>query len=357
MLDKVPIIGKILSRKIKDEEKLEFAQSLKVLIESGVSLHQAFAALIEQSRPGAYRKFLIQAKKRIEGGSSLSAIFEESKKFDPVFVNFIKVGEESGNLSECLTYLAQWLDSQISLKREISSVTLYPKILIVFALVVAFGLSFFVLPRIVEVMKTLEVKPFITTRILIALSDFLRSYGVHLIIGIIFLVFLWIISSKIPFVKRRIDALLLRLPIVGSFSKDYQLTLICQIAYTLFRSGVPSSQIFRIISESSSNFSYSKSMKEITERVLKGTPPSKAMKSFPRLYPPLFVSLISLGETTGTLEKSFFYLGRYFQERLLRRARLLPTVLEPILLIIIGLFIAFVASAIILPIYEVTRGL
>jgi len=344
-------------KKIKDEEKLEFARNLKLLIDSGITINQGLATLIEQTRPGPLRNFLIEAKRRVEAGSSLSSILKESKQFDPIFVNFIKAGEESGRLSECLNYLSQWLDNHITLRKEISSVTFYPKVLIIFATIVALGLSFFVLPKIATILKGLHVKPFVTTRILIAISDILKVYGIHLVLGIVILIFLFLILMRIPATKKIIDILAIKLPVIGVFVRDYQLALISQVAFTLYRSGIPSGKIFQLTAKACSNFCYLQSMEKIADSVIKGTPPSKAMKKFSHLFPPLFISVIALGEETGTLERSFSYLGNFFQERLLRRTRLLPTIIEPILLIIIGLAIAFIASAIILPIYEVTRGI
>jgi len=356
-LKKFAGLGNIQFGGIKDEQKLDFAQDLKLLINSGVPIQEGLSTVLDQARPGPYRNFLLQARERVEKGSSLFSVCKESRYFDPVFVNFIKVGEETGNLSHALNFLFEWLDNRQTLKKEISAVTLYPKILIVFAVLIGLGLSIFVLPNVVRIIEDLNVEPFITTRILLAVSRFMTEFWFYVILGIFLLVVFLKISPRIPLVKKAIDGLLINLPFVGSLFRDYQLAVISQIGFTLYRSGVPASQIFRIITEASSNFYYKRSMSKITESVEKGTNPSKAMALFPNLYPGTFVNVIGVGEKAGTLEESFSYLATFFQNRLFRRTRLLPTVIEPTLLILIGLFIAFVASAIILPIYEVTKGI
>jgi len=343
--------------KIKDEDKLNFAQGLKLLINSGIPIQEALQTLVIQTGPGAYRDFLVWAQERVEGGSSLYSICKGNKNFDPVFLNFIKVGEETGNLSQSLDFLFEWLDNRQKLKKEISSVTLYPKILVVFAIIVGVGLTIFILPGIVGVIEGLNVEPFIATRILLAISSFAKEYGVYLVVGLAVLGVLFFFSLRIPLVKRIIDLLAVRLPVIGPLTRDYQLTVVSQVGFTLYSSGIPASQIFRIITEASSNYYYRQSMAQITESIEKGTSPSRAMRAFPHLYPASFVSVIGVGEKTGTLDNSFSYLAQFCQARLFRKTRLLPTIIEPALLLVIGLAIAFIALAIIVPIYDITRGI
>ena len=139
--------------KIKDEQKLEFVQDLRLLINSGMPIQEGLLTLINQAKPGTYRDFLIQAKSRVEKGSSLYSVCKESGRFDHVFVNFIKIGEETGNLPESLNFLFEWLDNRLTLRREIGAVTLYPKILVIFAFMVGAGLTIFILPGIVSVIE------------------------------------------------------------------------------------------------------------------------------------------------------------------------------------------------------------
>ena len=343
--------------KIKDEQQLDFVQDLRLLINSGMPIQEGLQTLINQAKPGVYRDFLIKAKSKVEKGSSLYSVCKESRYFDHIFVNFIKIGEETGNLPEALNFLFEWLDNRLTLKREISAVTLYPKMLIVFAIIVGLGLSIYVLPSVVNTIDGLGVDPVITTTILMAISSFMTNHWPYVIAGIIILFLVFKFSAKFPPIKKAIDALAIRLPVVGSFFRDYQLTVISQVAFTLYRSGIPVSQIFRIIAEASSNFYYRESMLKTTESVEKGTSPSKAIAEFPHLYPSTFINIIAVGEKAGTLENSFSYLAGFFQKRIARKTRLLPTIIEPFVLIIIGLVIAFVASAIILPIYKVTEGI
>jgi len=320
-------------------------------------IQEGLLTLINQAKPGIYRDFLIQAKSRVEKGSSLYSICKESGHFDHVFVNFIKIGEETGNLPEALNFLFEWLDNRLTLRREIGAVTLYPKILIVFAIIVGLGLSIFILPGITGVIEGLGVEPLITTKILMAISAFMQNNWLYVIVGVVLFWLLLMFSAKMPPVKRIVDGLTIRLPVVGSFFRDYQITVISQVAFTLYRSGIPVSQIFRIIAEASSNFYYRASMLKTAESVEKGTPPSKAMEAFSHLYPSTFINIIAVGEKAGTLENSFSYLSKFFQDRITRKTRLLPTIIEPVVLIMIGLVIALVATAIILPVYQATQGI
>jgi len=344
-------------KRVKDEEKLELAKSLTILIESGIPINEGIGIIIKQTKPGAYRNFLIDARQKIEMGNSLYQIFQKSGMFDQIFINFIKAGENSGTLTQNLKFLSEWLEKSIILKKEIRSATLYPKIILTFGLILGLGLSIFILPQVADVLRGLNVELPITTRILLQVAAFMREYGIFLVIGIIIFIFLFKLSSRIKPAKKIIDFLFIKAPVIGPIFRDYQLTLISQLAATLFKSGIPINHILEIISDAMPNYYYQKSIFEAKRRMEKGTNFSEIIGGFPYLYPPIFISVISIGEKTGTFEGSFSYLSDFFLSKVLRKTKLLPMIIEPVLLIIVGIFVAFIASAIILPIYEITRGI
>ncbi len=342
---------------ITAQEKVDFVKNLSLLVRSGKPINESFELLSGQARSSAMIKTLKIAKEKIERGTSISQVFEDSPYFGKVFTSFIRAGEESGTLDENLRHLADWLERDATLKKEINSATLYPKIIVVFAVVLGGALSFFVLPQLVPIFGTLGVNLPLSTRILLYVSNLMRDSGLYLMIGFIGFIIGIFFLFKIRVVKRAWHIFTLKIPVLGIITKEYQLTIIAQLITTLFRSGLTINNSLEIIENSVTNIKYQEALGKVKERILRGTGFSETMNEFPDLFPSVFVSVVATGEQTGSYSESFQYLADFFASRVTERTKKLPTVLEPMLLIVIGVFVAFIASAIIMPIYEVTKGL
>ncbi len=346
-----------LLEKVGTQEKVDLVKNLSLLIKSGKPINESFALLTKQARNPVLAKTLQGAKEKIEKGTSLHKVFDESPHFGKVFVSFIRAGEESGTLEENLGFLGDWLERDNELKKEISSATLYPKIIISFAVILGGALSVFVLPQLLPIFSTLDVELPLMTRVLLFVSEIMQSHGLLVIGGVAALIGGFYGLLRIKSVKRIFDILKLKFPVFGSISKDYQLTIIAQLITTLFRSGLTINKSLDIIAESVTNIRYKESLNDIRARVAKGTGFSETMEKYPDLYPQVFISVVATGEETGSYGDSFSYLASFFAGRVTEKTKKLPNVLEPMLLIGIGVFVAFIASAIIMPIYEVTQGL
>ncbi len=343
--------------KIKIQEKVDLVRNLSLLIKSGSPINDSFGLLAKQSRNPALKSLLIRAQEKTEQGTPIHQIFEESSEFDNVFVSFIRAGEESGTLDENLVYLGDWLERQNNLKKEMSSATLYPKIIVTFAIILGGGLSIFVLPQLTGIFEGLDVEMPLTTIILLWFTNVMENYGLYImgLLAVIAASFYFLV--KIESVKKIIDKLMLQIPVFGSLNQEYQLTIISQLAAILFQSGLPVRQTLSIVSESVTNSQYSESLNVVTERVGKGTKLSEAVEEQPHLYPEVFISVVATGESSGSLGEALTYLSNFFGDKVTERTKKLPVVIEPILLIFIGLFVAFLASAIIMPVYQITTGI
>ena len=242
-----------LFEKIKIQEKVDFVRNLSLLMKSGSPINLSFDLLSNQSRNPYLKKVLLEGKEKTEKGTPIYQIFEEDKNFDNIFVSFIRAGEETGTLSENLNFLGDWLERQSTLKREMNSATLYPKIIIIFAIVLGTGLSVFILPNLVKVFEGLSVELPLPTRILLSFSSLMENYGIYLILLIIAFFFFFYFLTKIRKIKNIIDKLMLKIPIFGSLNKEYQLTIVSRLSAILFRSGITVKQILSIVSESVTN--------------------------------------------------------------------------------------------------------
>ena len=345
-----------LFKKISTGEKKDFVKTLSLLVKSGTPINESFRVLSERARSPVLKKVLEKARERTEKGTPIYEVFEDNPNFEKVFSSFIRAGEESGTLEDNLKNLVKWLERKQKLETELSSATLYPKIVLAFAIFLGGGLTLFVLPRLVPIFTALDVQLPLPSRILLASATFIQNYGLYLVLGIIiFLIFIYLIS-RIEKVKEKVDDLVLKVPVLGDFIRDYQLTIISQLFYTLLQSGLMITKIIDIVADSTTNRIYRKSLQYMKGRIIRGDPLSLAINNFPKLYPSIYVSMITTGEESGTFVESFGYLADFFSTSVSEKTKKMPVILEPVILIFIGLIVAFVASAVILPIYQITQG-
>ncbi len=298
-----------LFQKITTEEKTNFVKTLILLIKSGMPMDSSFRSLIEQTRNPALKKTFQEVLERIEKGTPIHQIFEENPYFGKVFSSFIKTGEETGSLEDALKYLAEWLERKTTLEREVSAATLYPKVVLCFAFLVGGGIFYFIFPKLLPIFEGLDVKLPLQTRMLLSLANFFETHGLIFLIGIVLFSFLLKFLFKLEKTKILFDKLILRIPFLKDFIKSYQLTVLSQLIYLLFKSGVTITKTLDIARDSLSSHSYKESIKTLKEKVLMGEPLSEGIKRYPHLYPEIYVQVLATAEQTGAFEESFSYLG------------------------------------------------
>jgi type IV pilus assembly protein PilC len=344
-------------QKINIKERVNFAKGFAVMIRGSVSINESLSILASQTKSRAFKKFLLQAKDRVEKGTSLSEVFAgREKQLGGVFVNFVKAGEASGSLERNLDVVADWMDRDYDLKREVKSATLYPKFILVAAFALSAGLTVFVLPRLIPMFTQLDVELPLPTIILMAMSSFVQNHTMLLML-IIFgvIAFFWFLN-QIRSVRKILHTLYLRSPFFAAMVREYQLALIAHLLATLFESGTTLNESLKITQQSTENLCYEAALFKIRQRIQKGTSLSEALAGYPALFPDVFRNLVLVGEKTGSLHESFTYLAEFYTKEVKSKAKRLPVIIEPVLLIAIGVIVLFVAAAIITPIYELTSG-
>lgn len=342
---------------ITTEEKLDFVNTFSLLLKSGTPLDLIFKELIDQTSNPLLKRTLKEGSVRIKRGTPIYQIFADNPYFGKAFAGFIRVGEESGNLEEALKYLSEWLKRKSQLEREIASATLYPKIVFIFAILIGGSIFYFVFPKLLPVFEGLNVKLPLQTRMLLFLANFFKEKGILVLIILILFLVLIKFLLKIEKVKKHLDKIILRIPIVGNFVKSYQLAILSQLIYLLYKSGITITRTLDLTSEAISYYPYKESIRLLKEKVLAGEPLSEGLKRFPSLYPKIYIRTLITAEQTGSFEEAFSYLGDFFAFDILNKTKKLPAILEPTILLIIGLFVALVVSGIVMPIYQITKGL
>jgi len=340
------------------KEKMLFAEHLSLLIKGGTTLNEALEILKEESKSRAFKKALENISKRILEGESLNkSLARYPKIFNKFFQNVVKVGEESGTLEENLKYLSVCLKNQHSLKKKLLGALMYPVIVITLALVIVLATTLFVLPRLFSLFSVLEVQLPLSTKILLGTGGFLQKYWIFLIVIFIFLFLIYKIFNYIKITRFYLHRIIFFMPFFGTTNKNSNLAEFSRIFFTLLKSGVPILEALDICNETITNEVYKKYLKLVRAGVERGEKLNQSFKAFPRVFPSIFSQMILVGEKSGTLEESMSYLAEFYEEEADSALKNFSVILEPILLILVGLFVAFIALSIITPIYQFTSNL
>ena len=340
------------------EDQVEFAKNLSVLLRGGVSIDEAILSLANQARSKGLRTTLTEISSHLAKGVSLfTAMSNSHSRFGTVVTSLVRAGELSGSLPENLDFLADWLSRDSNLRKEISSVTLYPKLVVGATVFLGGGLAIFILPKLVPMFLSLHVKlPWITQFILDA-SVFLQLNWIMVIVGLVLVFVIFQVLMHTKAVKMIIDRTSIHVFFAGDMIRDYQLALFSQLMATLLKSGLTVDESLEIAFVGTGNLYYKKALTDMRTRLMNGVSVTETVKMYPSLYPPNFVNLLSVGENSGSMQESFANLADYYTKEINIKTKRLPVVIEPVLLVIIGVAVATLALAIILPIYKLTGSL
>ncbi len=341
-------------------DKVLFVKHLSTMIKSGVTLHEALEVIAEQSAAKKFGKIIKEILIKVKAGQSLGgSLARYPRIFDPLFTNIIKIGEASGTLEENLEYLAGELEARLELRRTIQAASFYPAIILFATFGLGLVLSYFVLPKISRLFNSLNFELPVTTKILLWAADIMDNYGGLIILGVIgiFIGLRILIAQK--FAKPIWHRLLLGLPIIGDLIINYNLVMITRTLAILLKSGLTIDRGIEIMIDITNNYIYRQKLKLALPEVRKGkrfcdvlaaTDQSKRRP----LFSLLLVRMIGVGERSGRLDDSLNYLANYYEKEVANAAKNMTTVLEPVLLLAVGLIVGFVAVSVISPIYQVT---
>ena len=347
----------IVLNKVSLAEKTLFAKHLSIMLKAGVTLSEAIKILRDQSN-GRLKEVLSKVLSSVISGQSLAnSLARHPKIFKGLFVNVVRTGESSGTLEESLTNISQQLKKQERLEKKVKAAMLYPAIVTFVAIVVGGLMAYFVLPKITPLLKKLTSELPVSTRFLIWFSDLMQDYGLFIFLGLglLSMIFAWLNSQK--FTKPYTHWILLKTPILKRVTRGSDLSRFCYSLNSLLKSGISIDEALKITKETLNNYYYQKSLIHVIRRVNKGNQITDGLLDFKDLYPKILTSMLMVGEKSGRLEEVLFYLSEFYEDEVDDSVKSLTAVIEPILLIVIGLFVAFLALAIITPIYEITGGI
>ncbi len=278
--------------------------------------------------------------------------------FGAFAVNIIRVGEASGTLHENLEYLADELKRHETLKKKVMGALIYPAVIVMATLGITIMLTVFIFPKIVPIFASVKATLPWSTRALMAMSDFLSTYGFWVLgIGIAIPIVIMVLARHIRAVHLFIDHGFLRTPILGKVSQYYNLANISRTLALLLKSDVRIVQAIDLVAAATKNTVYKNELLAARERIIKGQNISAQFRLQPRLFPPLFAQMVTVGESTGNLSGTLAYLSTMYEEEINDLTKNLTTLLEPILMVVMGVIVGFIAISIVTPIYSITQNL
>jgi type II secretory pathway component PulF len=337
--------------------KAIFAKHLSVMLKAGLNIVEAIE-ITEEQASGKFRKILRGILSSLNAGQSLAESFKRYPKvFSNMFINIVGAGEMSGNLEENLTNIAEQLEKERQLKEKIKGAMLYPSVVLIAALILGIAMSFLVLPKIIPLFEGLKVDLPFTTRALIWFSRIIKERANILFPSSIagFFLFIWAIRAK--FSQPLTHQILLKTPIINKITRQSNLARFCRSLGTLLKSGLNIEEAFDISRTTLDNYYFRKSLEEISNSLGKGVKLSSQLSKYEQYFPKLATRMISVGEETGKLEESLLFLADFYELETDNTTKSLSTAIEPILLIFIGLIVAFLALSIITPIYQITGNI
>ncbi|MBI5400650.1 MAG: type II secretion system F family protein [Candidatus Yonathbacteria bacterium] len=352
----VDAINVWLSR-IKMQELIVFAHNLSAMMKAGLSLSRGLDILERQTKSLAFKETLKTLLDEISRGSTLSAgMAKFPKVFSPVFVSMVRAGEESGGLSDALMVVGDQLEKSYLLRKKIKGAMIYPSIVIATLLIIATLMFIYVVPTLASTFKEMHTELPASTTFIIGLSDFLSN---HLFAGFVILAGLitgFVMLIRTTRGRRAFEFTLFRLPVVGGLVRQSNAAQTTRTLSSLLSSGVDMLEAIAITRDVLQNSYYKELLTLAGERVQKGIPLSSVFAETD-IYPILVGDMVEVGEETGKLSDMLLNVALFYENEVDDATKNMSTIIEPLLMVVIGASVGFFAVSMISPMYSVMSNI
>lgn len=352
----VKIFDRFISVPLK--EKMVFTRNLAVMVSSGLTVSKAISNLALQTQNKTFQKILREVYDEVQGGKTLSeGLAKYPKVFNELFTSMVYVGEVSGNLEEVLDILALQLEKENDIVSKVKGAMTYPLVIVVAMIGIGILMLTYILPKITGVFKDMGVTLPASTRFIMSVSDFLVGHAVASTL----LFFGGIIAIKMfastAVGKRFFDWLFLRLPIVGGILIKVNCARFSRIYSSLLKSGVSVVDSLNIVKKTLANSYYKEALDAAISEIQKGTDLSVVILRYPRLFPILVPQIIQVGEETGKTEMVLRRLAEFYEGEVDQITKNMSSIIEPVLMLMIGGGVGFFAVAMLTPMYSVLENI
>jgi len=367
ILIKAELVGQATERKfsfslpffkIPLKEKMFFTRNLQVMVSAGFSLPKAIRVLALQVKNNKFKKILLHIGEEIIKGRSFSeSLAEYPDVFSEFFQNMIKIGEEGGTLEKSLKNITLHLEKENSLRSRVTGAMIYPAVIIVAMIGVGILMLVKLVPQLAKTFEDLKIELPLTTRVIIFLGDFMLKnwYFVVIFFIVLFFLFQWISKTKEG--KKIIDKTLLNTPLISPLVRETNSAYAIRSLSSLISAGISLPRSLEIAARALGNTYYKESLMTAAQKVRKGERLSDILNNYKDIYPVTVVQMIKVGEETGATSRVLAQLADFYDEEVSNITKNLTSIIEPILMIIIGAAVGFFAISVFQPIYSMLGSL
>lgn len=342
---------------VKDEELVIFFRQLAIMIGAKVPIISALTSIKEDIDNQYFARIITDLINEIQDGSSFSDALEEyADIFSPLSINIIKAGEASGNLKRSIEYVANNIEKNYVLTTKIKSAMMYPSIILVAFFIIGFLVMSFIIPKLTMIIKEMDADVPWYTSLVINVSDFMASYWWAIAIVIIgFVAGLWY-YVKTDSGREDWDQIKIKMPVIGKIFRNIYITRFAENFAVLLSGGIPIIKALTIVSSVINNTVYERIFLKAAEEVKIGGEISNVLKKYEEI-PPIVTQMVKVGEESGQVDSVLTHIASFYQEQTDAVTKNLTTLIEPILMIIIGIAVGVLAFAILMPIYNISSGI
>lgn len=343
----------ITKKRVPRKEVMNFTRQLAVFIRAGIPIMDALEVIVEETQDKLLRGILVQMVEDLRAGDTFAvSCAGHPEAFPNFYLGILESAELTGNLDEVMNQLADYIDRDLKARARISSALTYPMVVSVLAVVTLFILGGFVLPRFVVFFAQLHAKLPAPTRALLAFSNFFSNYWPFLLVGVVIVVGGFIAFKRTEKGQQQIDRLMLKLPIVGDLTQTAILERVCRILASMLRAGVDLPRSMVITADSANNYVYRSGLTAVREQVMEGQGLAGPIARS-GLFPGAARQMFRVGEETGSLDQQLEVAASYYNRELERKLDKVTSLFEPMIIIIMGVVVGFVAVALISAMYGI----
>ncbi len=343
--------------KIKRRDIILFTNHLATSVEAGVPVISAISDYAAETENIRFAKMIRDIERQVMSGTSLSEAFSKHPKaFSPIYISVVSTGEATGNLDKVLNDLVRFIEWQEELLAQIRQASIYPMFLISMIIGVIVIMMTVTLPKFIPVLTGFGVELPAPTRILIKISEFFSEYLVWMFLGLVAFIIIYIVSNKYDNGKHFWDSLKLKTPLLGKLQKKIILSKFAHYFSMLYSSGIGVLESFSILQDIVGNEVLKRAIHRCSEDIEKGSSIYDALVK-EKIFPPLILRMIQVGESTGKLDTSLHKVSQYYDKEVPQTINKIFAAFEPILIIAMGGIVLFIALSIFLPIYKLTSAM
>lgn len=342
---------------IKPQDIIDVSNQLSTLVRSGISIITALKLLEGQTPKKPLKNIFRSLIEEIQGGSSLSqALGHHPQAFSSTYCQVIKASEQAGTLEIGLRQAAAYMEKRLHANQRITRALLYPAFVLIMAVAVSILLMTVAMPPLINLFKSLNAQLPWMTRLLIAVTGFFLHHNLYVLTGVVAVVFIVLGLLRLPSVQLARDRFLLKIPLIGVINIERSMELFCQTGSMLLSAGLRLPQIIDIVIQANRNRIIRQAFNGVRERLVQGEGLSQPMEEN-KLFPPMLVEMVVVGEKTGAMDSTLGTLAEFYERKVDRRIDVLISMIEPILTVIIGFVVIFIALSMITPLYSILKSM